>query len=146
MQLGLVDRRSLLQHDLKTAVLLRIRNKNQRVNSNEELRATLAVVLGEIVSEINRAKRHYFAPILKRVTPDQAKMLLLGQSASGDQGAKDLLNLFFPGVNEYERVSLSVQGEGERGFVTTYPSRVSLSFLHTLFREAKHLFVRMIRG
>lgn len=38
----------------------------------------------------------YQPPRLTKLTPEQAKLKLLGHVSLGDQGAKDLLNLCFP--------------------------------------------------
>lgn len=38
----------------------------------------------------------YEAPRLARLTPEQAKLILLGHLSVGEQGAKDLLDLLFP--------------------------------------------------
>lgn len=38
----------------------------------------------------------YHPPRVTRLTPEQAKLKLLGHLSVGDQGAKDLLDLLFP--------------------------------------------------
>jgi len=44
----------------------------------------------------------YEPPVLRKLTPEQAKLKLLGHLSLGDQGAKDLLDLLYPesGANE----------------------------------------------
>jgi len=48
----------------------------------------------EVASETS--KKEYQAPIVRRLSSEQAKLLLLGHASIGDQGAKDLMNLVFP--------------------------------------------------
>src|SRR5947207_12191204 len=40
--------------------------------------------------------RDYEAPTLSKPTTEQARLLLIGHAAVGDQGTKDLLQLVFP--------------------------------------------------
>jgi hypothetical protein len=44
-------------------------------------------------------QKTYSSPTLKNLTPEQAKLLLLGHASQGDQGAKDLLDVLFPDSN-----------------------------------------------
>jgi len=38
----------------------------------------------------------YQKPAIKKLTSEQARMLLIGHASLGDQGAKDLMEVFFP--------------------------------------------------
>jgi hypothetical protein len=42
----------------------------------------------------------YSSPRLNKLTPEQAKLLLIRQATQGHQEAKDLLDVFFPDPNE----------------------------------------------
>jgi len=41
-------------------------------------------------------KRHYKKPSLKKLTLEQAKLLLIGHFSIGTEGASDLLSVLFP--------------------------------------------------
>lgn len=77
----------------------------------------------------------YSCPQLNKLTPEQAKLYLIGQATQGDQGAKDLLDVLFPDPHEHERVP-RIEREKPGGFVTENPSRASR------LRESFHRFVR----
>jgi hypothetical protein len=38
----------------------------------------------------------YSPPKLNKLTPEQAKLLLIGHATVGDEGAKDLLDVLYP--------------------------------------------------
>jgi hypothetical protein len=40
-------------------------------------------------------RKPYEKPTVTKLTPEQAKLKLLGHASAGDQGAKDLLELMF---------------------------------------------------
>ena len=42
------------------------------------------------------AHKKYEKPAIRKLTPEQGKLLLIGHASLGDQGAKDLLELMFP--------------------------------------------------
>jgi len=46
--------------------------------------------------ESQLCKKTYSAPRLNKLTPEQARLLLLGHATCGDQGAKDLLEVIYP--------------------------------------------------
>ena len=48
------------------------------------------------MSDSQTEPKTYSSPKINKVTPEQAKLLLLGQATQGDQGAKDLLDVLFP--------------------------------------------------
>ena len=41
-------------------------------------------------------KKEYEAPTVRKLTLEQATLILIGHATIGDQGAKDLMNLAFP--------------------------------------------------
>lgn len=41
-------------------------------------------------------KKTYGPPKLNKLTPEQAKLILIGHASCGDQGAKDLLDVLYP--------------------------------------------------
>jgi hypothetical protein len=43
-----------------------------------------------------KARKAYERPTVTKLTPEQAKLKLLGHASTGSQGAKDLLELMFP--------------------------------------------------
>lgn len=43
-----------------------------------------------------KAKKPYVKPTITKLTPEQARLKLLGAASEGDEGAKDLLKLMFP--------------------------------------------------
>jgi hypothetical protein len=47
-----------------------------------------------------RTKKPYVKPTATKLTDEQAKLKLLGHAITGDQGAKDLLEMVFPEVPE----------------------------------------------
>jgi hypothetical protein len=48
----------------------------------------------QAVSE--KAPKIYQKPTLKKLTSEQARMLIVGHASVGDQGAKDLMEVLFP--------------------------------------------------
>jgi hypothetical protein len=46
--------------------------------------------------ETNKIRKSYEKPAVTKLTPEQAKLKLLGHASMGDQGAKDLLEMMFP--------------------------------------------------
>ena len=59
-------------------------------------------------------KKTYTPPKLNKLTPEQAKLILIGHATCGDQGAKDLLAVLYPPA-ELERnqgFSASLEDEG----------------------------------
>ena len=43
-----------------------------------------------------KLRKPYEPPAVRRRTPEQSKLLLLGHAWNGNQGAKDLLEVLFP--------------------------------------------------
>ncbi len=92
------------------------------------------------------ALKTYSSPTLKSLTPEQAKLLLLGQASQGDQGAKDLLDVLFP---DHSRAMFSPsKGKRPGGAMTRNTSRASRLILRaSMIREAvRQSFLRLVRG
>lgn len=51
------------------------------------------------VQEVSHESKVYEAPRVTKLTPEQAKLKLLGHFGFGDPGARDLLKLVFPEAN-----------------------------------------------
>ncbi len=66
----------------------------------------------------------YSSPRLNKLTPEEAKLLLLGQATQGDQGAKDLLDVLFPDPHSQEMFS-PPEEEKPRSAVARNNSRAS---------------------
>lgn len=45
-----------------------------------------------------KPRKPYGKPTVTKLTPEQAKLKLLGHASMGEQGAKDLLKMMFPEV------------------------------------------------
>jgi len=89
----------------------------------------------------------YSSPTLKSLTPEQAKLLLLGQASQGDQGAKDLLDVLFPDPHSRAMFSPS-EGKRPGGAMTRNTSRASRFILRaSMIRETvRQSFLRLVRG
>jgi hypothetical protein len=51
---------------------------------------------GKKSKEAAKTKKPYIKPTAANLTHEQAKLKLLGHASTGDQGAKDLLEMMFP--------------------------------------------------
>ena len=49
-----------------------------------------------IVAESAPSKKEYEAPTVRKLTLEQAKLILIGHASIGDQGAKELMDIAFP--------------------------------------------------
>jgi hypothetical protein len=47
-------------------------------------------------SKSETSKKTYSPPKLNKLTPEQAKLILIGHASCGDQKAKDFLEVFYP--------------------------------------------------
>jgi hypothetical protein len=47
---------------------------------------------------ITKVRKPYEKPTITKLTPEQAKLKLLGAVTEGDEGAKELLEMMFPEV------------------------------------------------
>jgi len=55
--------------------------------------------------ETKKIRKSYEKPTATKLTPEQAKLKLLGHASMGDQGAKDLLEMMFPETIEKDSKS-----------------------------------------
>ncbi len=95
------------------------------------------------MSDSQTEPKTYSSPKINKVTPEQAKLLLLGQATQGDQGAKDLLDVLFPDRTNTKILPTHRRGKG--GFVTKKPSRASRLFIRAL-TPIRESFQRFVRG
>jgi hypothetical protein len=49
----------------------------------------------KVVAITSKLKKHYEKPGYKKLTPEQVKLILIGQFSLGDEGAGDLLQTIF---------------------------------------------------
>jgi hypothetical protein len=54
-------------------------------------------------SDLKGQKNAYAPPLLRKLNPEQATLLLVGHAWNGDQNARDLLELCFPEPGEEKR-------------------------------------------
>ncbi len=94
------------------------------------------------------APKPYSSPRLSKLTPEQAKLLLLGHVIQGDQGAKDLLDVIFPDPNSDEEKVPPSLGERPGGIVTRNTPRASRLLLRALMipQSIRESFMRFVRG
>src|SRR5437868_12727016 len=86
--------------------------------------------------ESHTSKKAYCAPRLKKLTPEQAKLLLLGQANRGDNGARDLLNVLFAAPDGLQ-VFFGSEGERQGGTVTEDTPRAHWLIVHiSMVRKA----------
>ncbi len=64
------------------------------------------------MSDSQTEPKTYSSPKRNKVTPEQAKLLLLGQATQGDQGAKDLLDVLFPDRTNTKKFPHAATGKG----------------------------------
>ena len=87
----------------------------------------------------------YSSPTLNKLASEQALLLLMGKAMQGDQGAKDSLEVLFPGPHEHEKISPPIEGEKPGGFVTESPSGASRLFFRVM-AAIRESFQRFVRG
>ena len=51
---------------------------------------------GKQPKDAAKTRKPYVKPTATKITPEQAKLKLLGFASTGDQGAKELLEMMFP--------------------------------------------------
>lgn len=61
------------------------------------------------------AGKGYDKPSVRKLTPEQAKLLLIGHASAGDHGAKDLLELMLETDQRVEGSVVSREKAGGRG-------------------------------
>jgi hypothetical protein len=62
-----------------------------------------------------KARKPYERPTVTKLTPEQAKLKLLGHASMGNQGAKDLLELMFPDVPSKDSKAEKKGANGKTG-------------------------------
>ena len=88
----------------------------------------------------------YSAPRLNKLTPEQARLLLLGHATCGDQGAKDLLEVIYPAFQS-EGNDDAPPDFGDRESAAINPGM--LGFIRSSFAvlvRAGGKFHRLVRG
>jgi hypothetical protein len=67
----------------------------------------------------------YSSPTLNKLTPEQARLLLIGHASCGDQGAKDLLEVIYPAFQPEQNDDVSMSC-ADRNLPTLTPRMPSL--------------------
>jgi hypothetical protein len=100
------------------------------------------------VPDSKTAVKPYSSPRLNELTPEQAKLLLLGQASQGDQGAKDLLDAIFPDPHSFQEKVSPCLGESPGGIVTRNTPKASRLLTRALMipKSLRQSFMRFIRG
>jgi len=73
------------------------------------------------MSDSQTEPKTYSSPKLNKVTPEQAKLLLLGHATQRRSGSERPAGRVVPRPNEHEKVSPRSDGERPGGFVTKNP-------------------------
>ncbi len=95
-------------------------------------------------SDIRR--KTYSPPQLNKLTPEQARLLLIGHATCGDQGAKDLLDVLYPLAREEGNHAAPVYfKEKEPAKIKSRTSRLIRRAL-VAFHSTRENFHRFIRG
>jgi len=91
-------------------------------------------------------KKTYSPPKLNKLTPEQAKLLLIGQAGCGDQGAKDLLDVLYPAPESDGNHYIPAYFEEEKPAQST--SRMSRLICRAVmaFQATRENFHRFVRG
>jgi hypothetical protein len=88
----------------------------------------------------------YSPPKLNKLTPEQAMLLLIGHASSGDQGAKDLLEVLYPLAEHDGNHSVPAYfEEKEPAQITSRAPRIIRRAL-AAFQSTKENFHRFVRG
>ncbi len=90
-------------------------------------------------------QKTYSPPKLNKLTPEQAKLLLLGHAGCGDQGAKDLLDVLYPAAEHDGKHDVPAYfEEGKPAQIKPRTSRLIRRAVTALesTRENFHRFVR----
>jgi hypothetical protein len=109
--------------------LFHFRNKIKPVNGQTSDHEIVGPIRSAPMPDSQTEPKTYASPRLNKLTPEQAKLLLIGQATQGDPGVEDLLEVSFPDPNEHEKVSPRNDGDKSGGFVTKNPSRPSRLFI-----------------
>ncbi len=90
-------------------------------------------------------KKTYSPPKLNKLTPEQAKLLLIGQAGCGDQGAKDLLDVLYPAPESDENHYVPAYFEEKPAQITSRMSRL-IGRAVTALQATRENFHRFVRG
>ena len=97
--------------------------------------------------ESENRRKTYSPPKLKKLTPEQANLILIGQASYGDQGARDLLEVLYPMPETPE------EGRGARAyFEEEEPTPIEPTAYRlirralTVLQSAREDFHRFVRG
>jgi hypothetical protein len=72
-----------------------------RTRSQEFLRVIFRNRRAQPVADKSETqKKEYQSPTIRKLTLEQAKLVLIGHATMGDQGAKELMDLVFPGPSD----------------------------------------------
>ena len=81
-------------------------------------------------------KKPYSAPKLNKLTPEQARLLLIGHATCGDRGAKDLLEVIYP----------AFQSEGNDDVPLDYESGESASIIPRMPSLIRRTFAALVQA
>jgi hypothetical protein len=82
-----------------TPILQRLNLQQAKVQLSSKIKNILSATRSnspKIVSITSTAKQRYQKPGYQELTPEQIKLILIGQFNLGDEGAGDLLHQLFP--------------------------------------------------
>jgi hypothetical protein len=81
-----------------TPILQRLNLQQAKVvlSSIKNIFSTLRSNSPKVISITSKAKKRYQKPGYQELTPEQIKLILIGQFNLGDEGAGDLLDQLFP--------------------------------------------------
>ncbi len=91
-------------------------------------------------------RKEYFPPQLRKLTREQANLVLIGHASCGHRGATELLTVFYPSL-EPERKH-NVREHPKNNDLTQTVSRTSdaVHRVLTAFQTAREDFRRLVRG
>ena len=91
-------------------------------------------------------KKTYSPPKLNKLTPEQAKLLLIGQAGCGDQGAKDLLDVLYPAPESDGNHYVPAHFEEEKPAQSTARMSRLICLAVMAFQATRENFHRFVRG
>jgi hypothetical protein len=91
-------------------------------------------------------KKTYSPPKLKKLTPDQAKLILIGHASCGSPGAKDLLNVLYPSPEPEGSHDVRAHFEEEKPAPITPRTLRIFRCALTALQSTREDFRRFLRG
>jgi hypothetical protein len=88
-------------------------------------------------------KKTYTSPRLNKLTPEQAKLILIGHASCGNQGAKDLLAVLYPSLEGHNACANSEDEDAAQ--IEPEPSGLIHRAL-TALQSTREDFRRFVRG